>query len=600
MKVCHRNMTTMSIHHEQLLKKGMKSMNAKELKFAVESAKAVGWHPNADVDAALLGMDSPYKVFLAGKFQVGKSLLANKVYLNENGILRSGNGTMAMTCVVTELTYGEKSEMIVVYKDDTPDLVLHNPTESDVTKYTTADSEAERSALSRKIERVILKEPIDELRSYTVVDSPGIDDKNDEVLCASTLPQISKADAVVFVIKLCQLDKTELDFLGGMLFDKSISRIMIMISYNPAIDWMSEAARQEVISVIQSQLADIGRSYIPVEICCYDNMARGTLCTAESVRNAISKFAEKNVSQGRVGRIAHIVIEDITSYRNEIMTRLSINGKSADAVANLKRQIEDSEMSLSLKCTSTKSKIEGRTRELMSESSERIRTAIEAIKTTFVSKFESCSSLGEVKDILLHNEEMLQNEFRKALADEAETIKDNIEKVLESVDAELKNAASEISSSFDVNYDINTGWFGKLNSKVVIVADYLLVSILSPLGLIGDLILRYIAGKIPILKKILPAEFIKNQVISTISKSVDEIAHKVQKDFSAQLENCMKRIKEDIDMQFKKLYNITVAPMLKSIKENSSAKMTDTEEDQLKEACRKLDDLIEELSKAAA
>lgn len=576
-------------------------MNANELKTAVKTAKATGWQPNAEVNAALQSIDSPhYKVFLAGKFQVGKSLLADKVYLNGHGILRSGNGAIAMTCVVTELTYGEKPEMVVVYKDGTPDLVLTNPTDSDVAKYTTAATEDDRSALSRKIEKVVLKEPIKELRSYTIVDSPGIDDKNDVVLRESTLPQISKADAVVFLIKLRQLDKIELDFLSGMLFDKSISRIMIMISYDPIIDRRHESVRKQIISEIKSQLADIGRSYIPVEIFCYDQAIEGTLCTVENIRKVINDFAEENVSRGRIERIAHLLAENIAAYRNGIMARISVNDKSEEDIADLKKHIEDAEMSLSLKCTSTKSKVEGCTRELISASSERIGTAVEEIKTSFIAKFNQCASLGDVKDILSQNEETLQNDFRKTLEAEAGTIKSEIEATLETIDSELKAAASEISSSFDVNYDINTGWLGKLNAKVVVVADYLLVELLSPLGLVGDLILRYIAGKIPVLKKILPAEFVKNQVIATIGKSVDDIACKVKKDFTVQLENCMKRIREDIDMQFKKLYNITISPMLKAIKEKQVGKIPENEIVRLSEASKKLDGVVEELSKIAA
>lgn len=549
-------------------------MDVTKINEAVKVAQKAGWAISGDIAEKLTSLNNPqYRVFLAGEFQVGKSLLADQVFLGGKGLLRSGIG-LPTTSVVTEVIYGETLSMSVYSRGDNTPLVIPNPTSDDVSKYTTAESEIERTALAEKFEKIVISIPDVNLKKYAIMDSPGIDDANESVMINSTLPQILTADAVVLVIPPRSLDSVEKKFLQGYLFEKSISRLQIMISYDPKQP-KSKQVREELVENIKAELQMIGRGYIPVAICCYDNSVDEDLNTPEKIREAIDSFAIKNVEQGRIQRIAGNLLASFGAYENELRTRLEFNGASLEKINELKLQLEKAEQILSSRLTSAKSKVSSKEVEISVEMRERLVTAMQSLKKQLMSRFDKCNSLGDVQSELLSVKSDMEYNLKQIFNLEASTAKKQIEEVLTLIDRELANAANELVTTLDFGYDINTGHLGKLNSKFVTAMDYILLSLISPLGLLLDVLIRYILGKIPLIKNLLPATFVRNRVVKTIDESLDEISNKVVCDVTAQFKQCFKRLEDDINSHFKLLYQTTIRPIIKAIEEAEKNKLSD-------------------------
>lgn len=442
-----------------------------DIENAVTVAERCGWSPDKELAAELTSLRSPhYRVFLAGKFQVGKSLLADKVYLGGKNLLKSGIG-LPTTSVVTELTYGLSRTMRVIFKNGKPDEIVKNPTEDDVSRWTTAESEAKRTELTKQIDRVVLTIPEKELEEYSVLDSPGIDDVNQEVMINSTIPQIAKSDVVVLVIPPRTLDTKELDFLSGMLFEKCISRLMILISYNPNQS-LGKKVREELVATIKAQLDCAGRGYIPVSICCYDGVTENALNTPQSIREAIHSFAIENVGQGRIERVAGMLSEALSIFVNQLKAKISVNDQTKEEIKKLKKNLEHAEIKLSNKCNLARATVENQTAEISCNLRSCLRTKVNEIQTRFLSKFDECPDLAAVQNTLSNNQGMLMDEFRKFLSEETQTVKSKLEMVLTALNEELRTAVTEVRIALDVNYEINTGWLGKLNSKALTVADH--------------------------------------------------------------------------------------------------------------------------------
>ncbi len=569
-------------------------MKAKRINEAVISAQEIGWEMSEDLCDNLSAINNPqYRVFLAGEFQVGKSLLADQVFLDGQGLLRSGIG-LPTTSVVTEIVYGETSTMSIFYNGSNSPVVISNPNADEIANYTTAKSEKERTVLSEKIEKVVISVPDANLKKYAVMDSPGIDDANESVMINSTFPQIMSADAVILVIPPRSLDSIERKFLQGFLFEKSISRLMIIISYDPRHP-MGKHVRENLVENIQAELQLMGRGYIPVKICCYDESVDEELNTPEKIRQAVDSFAEENVKQGRVLRVAGALLNELSSFENELRARLELNGVGLEKIRELELKLEEAERKLSSRHLAAGAKVSSKEAEITIALNERLQKAMESLKRSLMTRFEGCKKLGDVQDELVAVKNELEHSIKKLFEQESSTAKKQLEEVLSLIDAELGNAADELIKTLDFGYSINTGHLGKLNSKFVTAMDYLLVTVLSPYALLLDVLLRYVLGKLPLINNLLPAVFVRNQVVKTIDKSLQDISDKVVSDISTQFKQAFKRIENDINLYFKHLYQTTIMPILKAIEEVRNAQLTAADVDSLKRRLSVICGIIDDL-----
>ena len=571
-----------------------KKMNSTKINEAVEAAQQLGWKMSEHLCDNLQMMNNPlYRIFLAGKFQVGKSLMADETFLHGKGLLRSGIG-LPTTSVVTEVVCGESYTMSVYYRGNDKPIVINEPNATDIANYTTAKTEKERTDLSKKIEKVVISVPDANLKKYAILDSPGIDDANESVMLNSTFPQIMSADAVILVIPPRSLDSIERKFLQGFLFEKSISRLMVMISYDPRYP-MGKQVREELVENIRAELQMMGRGYIPVKICCYDDSVDEELNTPEKIRQAIDSFAAENVEQGRVLRVAGALMNELSSFENELRARLELNGLGQEKIRELELRLEEAEQKLSFRHREARSKISSKEAEITIALKDRLQKAMESIKRSLMSRFEGCKKLGDVQDELVAVKNELEHSIKKLFDQESSTAKKQLEEALFMIDAELQNAAEELIRTLDFGYSINTGHLGKLNSKFVTTMDYLLMSLLSPCALLFDVLFRYVLGKIPLVKNLLPAVFIRNQVVKTIDKSLQDISEKVVSDISAQFKQSFKRIENDINLYFKHLYQMTIMPLLKAIEEAKDSQLPASEIDSLKTKLSTLCGIIDAL-----
>ncbi|MBQ8516358.1 MAG: dynamin family protein [Akkermansia sp.] len=572
-------------------------MNTTKINRAVKSARQIGWQMSETFCDYLQKMNNPlYRVILAGEFQVGKSLMADKAFLQGKGLLRSGIG-LPTTSVVTEVSYGETYALSVYYRGNNEPIVISEPSAADVVNYTTAKTEKERTELSEKIEKVVISVPDANLKKYAILDTPGIDDANESVMLNSTFPQIMSADAVILVIPPRSLDSIERKFLQGSLFDKSISRLMIMISYDPRHP-MGKQVREELVENIQAELQMMGRGYIPVKICCYDDSVDEELNTPEKVRQAVDSFAEENVKQGRVLRVAGALLNELSSFENELRSRLELNGVGQGKIRELELKLEEAEQKLTSRRLAARAKVASKESEISIALKDRLQIAMESLKRSLMSRFEKCKKLGDVQDELVVVKNELEHSIKKLFEQESSTAKKQLEEVLSIVDAELRNAADELIRTLDFGYSINTGHLGKLNSKFLTAVDYLLAAVLSPYALLLDVLFRYVLGKLPLIRNLLPAVFVRNQVVKTIDESLQDISEKVVSDISSQFKQSFKRIENDINLHFKHLYQTTIMPILKAIEEARNTQLSEGEIDSLKSKLSTVCGIIAELRTA--
>ena len=203
----------------------------REVTTKIEKMRELGIEPDNSVMEALREIRTPhYKVAFIGKFQVGKSHIINKVFLNDESLLAEGVG-LCKTAVTLEINHGENKQFS--YCNGEQIEVVTNPAGEVIAKATAATDDNERVKLFNNINNAVLTYPNELLQNVSVYDTPGIDDPNEELLRETTYKLLPAMDMAVMVVAPKALSQAELRFLQKKVFSCGISNFMIVVSCKP-------------------------------------------------------------------------------------------------------------------------------------------------------------------------------------------------------------------------------------------------------------------------------------------------------------------------------------------------------------------------------
>ncbi len=310
-----------------------------DLNVTMAEAEGLGVAFSDELKGAVRDAGNPhYTIGVVGRFQVGKSTLVNRVFLRRP-LLTEGEG-LCTTAVCTEVAYGPQARATLkrageaaVGKDD--------PTAEDLRQWTTAEGEEARARLAREVERLRVETPNDNLRPYTILDTPGIDDPNETVLEQTTYRRLPACDLVLLVAEAKQLSQVEVQFLSGAIFRAGLTRAMLLLSYNAAKARLSAAARANIVETVQAQLASLGLGDIPVRMVCYSGDAPDILDTPEKVEADILGYLRQTVEAGRLGRLRSQVKVALLQRCNELDLLRTLALKSREERLRLRGEMED-------------------------------------------------------------------------------------------------------------------------------------------------------------------------------------------------------------------------------------------------------------------
>lgn len=279
-----------------------------------------------------------YKIAFAGQFQVGKTTLINRVFLKDK-LLFEGDG-LCTTAVCTETSFGHARRL--VYATDDGVETISDPQCEDIKRLTVAHDEKDRVAIARKYKFVRVETPNDALRNYTLLDTPGIDDPNVELLDITTYNQLPKTDLVIYVAEARQLAQIDLNFLSGSVFSQGFTKAMVLLSYNPdKRGKLSAYGREEIIDNVKAQLSSCGFPDIPVFMICYDDRIKGTLNTPSIIGETILSYLEENVAKSRCERMAFRIRTYVRNHIETLRMQLALLKKKRSDVEELQKRMRE-------------------------------------------------------------------------------------------------------------------------------------------------------------------------------------------------------------------------------------------------------------------
>lgn len=529
-------------------------MSKKEvINSAVRVIKAHGFKLDGNLDKQIASLENPqYRVSVVGEFQVGKSTLINRVFLGEKSLLSEGRGSCT-TAVATDVEYGDSPSLDVYDWSDNHQTAetlvktIPNPTENDVNDATVSSAIETRGELAKKRSRIVLKVPNESLRGFTVVDTPGLDDPNEELLLNTTWRIIPNSDVALLVVPARQLGDRVLSLLHKELIGKlCISRLMVLVSYKPSADFDADQ-RKEILDIIKAQLVNIGRENIAVEMYCFDPAVEDIMSDVSEIRMTIRQFLSDNALPGREEKIVNLLKDEVEKDIVEISAKLATLGKSEAERKALNKKVDDEILRFKEKAELAFNNFQSAVRSLSTKTELQIKEAVDVVFDNVISELEEKESVSAMKTYLDGMEIKLKSRFQDKVSSIAFMFKDNLDKLVAEYGESMSSCTVQWNQFISDEFKIEKPFVAKIPTLAFHALEVVLYNFALPLGWITAIVAKLMVGNI-----VSPAEWIaKKLVLSSVKKNLDDakpdVSNQIMQEFDKNIQQVFIDVKKGME-----------------------------------------------------
>lgn len=530
----------------------------------IQLAKKYGFTVPPALDKEIADLANPqYRIAVVGQYQVGKSTLINRVFLKNNPILTEGNG-LATTAAGTETSWGTNRAMQVYDWDNNCIKTINDPTAEDVREWTVG-AEGAREELINKVGKVCITEPNDGLKSYTILDTPGIDDPDVNLLIKTTYNIIPSADAAILVTEPKNLDTREIELLQNKLVANGISRLMVMISYNSKKFDMTVKRRADIVETIKAMLNNAGVKNVPVYMFSFDPELEDTLNTPEKINTAILQYLDANVQPGREDRVVAHVKKFLGDCVEALKVRIAAAGMSAEKRSAKILELDAQRKELEDKFAKISSRLNDDFSEIAARHSQDLKTKCRQIFKDARETIDNAENITGLKE----NIDSLNENLQKSLADLllAKTA-DMKEEICVAVakripEMEIGRPKTPDTSIEDIAFD--PGFLAKIPNWVYEILNVVGVDFLMPGGFIWGLLFRSIQSRIPVLKDLTLQKGVLALMKKNINNNIVNASQELQGQIDEKFKEAFAAMSQKFNEEFKELLDKRIAMIKKSI-----------------------------------
>ena len=584
-------------------------MNKEQLDLTRNKIEAKGISLSESTIAAFNDLINPhYTISLAGRFQVGKSTLLNRVMIGNDTLLTEGHG-IPTTAIPTKLVYGERKCLTIVYRDSNINSQSYydNEVNDDLLRsLTTAASADERLELSQRIKYVQLALPLDVLRNYTFFDTPGIDDPDQNLIRNTTATVLPESDLVVFVVSSARtLTLEDLEFLKKSIFNSGMTRIMILVSYNPQV-YQDADARRQILANIEAQLRQIGREYVPVYSYTYDADVDGDILRGkDEIMQVLLSFIEENKNQAKIDKANYYLQKDLIRYIETLKAKIEVSGKTEDELKITQGKIDDVARDLDAEYTRIRNDLFTGMNGIKAKVLTGLRKEMIENNDSLLSKFEAKFNNNDLAGVKARVESAIYEitpEIEALVAKYVATMDNDVQVMLTQCSEKIAEAAQRISISTNFAPSVNTGWLGKINPALLKIqtAGGVLVFTGSPITAIIQGLALVFGDKIPILRSLLntlgPNALVGRGVRQTVVNSFEASLEDVLQDISRQLDDAREALMSGLQEVFEEIFKDQIAPYQKAIAEAGQTRLTEEKISQYTSEIETLKNMLNELN----
>ena len=492
---------------------------------------------------------SALKIVVLGDFKAGKSTLINTLFLKEKLL---PTDYQEATAVPTWLSSGTPCMETWLRNDDGSETMVNTRdsfTDEELAAAVTADSDEDRAEKAEKYSRVVVQKPAILPAGIVLVDTPGMNSTNTRII-VGTMAEAQSADAVLYVVRSKQLSEVELTRITDLAGKQTHHKLPVHIVLTIDPDQIAPGQVQNLRQTISAQLSNRGVK-AAVSVFEFGRQSQSILDKVDtgfggnfsgaaqvpttennsSIEESLLSFFNTEVQAGRTARVARDLAPLLYDLSGAIKSRLIVAGQSAEALKDIEGQMVDKRAEYQRVVKSLLTDVKG----AQIQFAQSVELQLNKVRDAYIAELEKKDSCAAVLACL--------NDWRNNMPDRMQHImelaKCELSEKINALSAKYKVELDNTLSLKDDNVKVEFGTFldtvSKVPSWLVYTVDYLIFSWLSPFGMFNDAILRIIAGRLPLIKKLMPATLATNMAISQGRKVLTDIIDDIKKKLNEQL-----------------------------------------------------------------
>lgn len=512
------------------------------------------------------------KVVVLGDFKAGKSTLLNRLFIRKDML---PTDYQEATAVPTHLSSGSMGMNTWMRNPDGEEVLVNERisfSDADVATTVTAATEEERARKAQQYSRVSITMPGILPDNIILVDTPGLNTTNTAIY-TGTMAEARTADAILYVVRAKQLSSREqsliTDLSGGQMLKVPVH---IVLTHDSAAN-VSQAQLQNISQSIRAQLklckVDCGVSVFSLdgspavsssvaerintsfddgfgfdEVPAAAPIVESTE-EATDIESELLSFFNGEVRRGRVARIARELKPMLTALNAAVQARLSMADANEDEIK----------------------KIEEKKKYLRQEYLRMVESLLMDVRTAqYEFSNNIVSDLAYLRDKCIKALQKLQNtgQILAAISDWHQDMPEELQRVLAARRLELERAVVAICRKYqqeakdkltpgEIETDMPNDWLTKFVTFVpnwaLVMADYIIWDLLSPLPTLLDVPLRMLADNVPLIRNFLPAHIVANLARNMAVKKLTDCVRDIQQQVSTQLDKQFNELNKKLKAQ---------------------------------------------------
>lgn len=498
------------------------------------------------------------KVVVLGDFKAGKSTLLNRLFIRKDML---PTDHLEATAVPTHLSNGSMGMNTWMRNSDGEDVLVTERrtfTDADVAATVTAATEEERASKAQRYSRVNITMPGILPENITLVDTPGLNTTNTAIY-TGTLAEARTADAILYVVRAKQLSSREqaliTDLAGGQQLKVPVH---IILTHDSAAN-IAQSQLQNICQAIQAQLK-LCKVNCGVSVFSLDGHSESTSSVAERINTSFDDgfgfgvvpaaapveatagtgdiesellaFFNGEVRCGRAARIARELTPLLASLKAAVQARLTMAGANEAEI----KKIEEKKAEIQQEYLRVVESLLMDVRTAQYTFSNNVVSDLDALRDKHIDALNKLQTTGDILASISDWHQDMPQELQRVLT----TRKLDLERDIMAICQKHNQAIEDKLSPDGIETNMPSDWLTKFVNFVpnwaLILADYIIFDIISPLPALLDIPLRMIADKIPGIRDILPANLAANFARKMVSVKLTECIKDIQQQVRTQLD----------------------------------------------------------------
>ena len=511
------------------------------------------------------------KVVVLGDFKAGKSTLLNRLFIRKDML---PTDHLEATAVPTHLSNGSMGMNTWMRNPDGEDVLVTERrtfTDADVAATVTAATEEERARKAQQYSRVSITMPGILPENITLVDTPGLNTTNTAIY-TGTLEEARTADAILYVVRAKQLSTREECLIADLAGGQQLKVPVHVIHTHDAAANIAEAQLQEICQAIQAQLK-LCKVNCSVSVFSLNGHSASTSSVAERINTSFDDgfgfgvvpaaapveatagtgdiesellaFFNGEVRRGRAARIARELTPLLASLKAAVQARLTMAGANEAEI----KKIEEKKAEIQQEYLRMVKSLLMDVRTAQHTFSDNVVSDLDALRDKRIAGLNNLQLAGQILAAIGNWHQDMPQELQRVLT----TRKLDLERDIMAICQKHNQAIKDKLSPDEIETNMPSDWLTKLVTFVpnwlLILADYIIFDIISPLPALLDIPLRMIADKIPGIRDILPANFAANYLRKMASDKLTDCIKDIQEQVRKQLDAKFDELNQKLNAQ---------------------------------------------------